>query len=353
MEIIYRDYISVRPDRVCLMTRGESYVKNTDGSLVAYADVKKQNKTLSDVSGSKKNALVKRFHNFQISVNSARQLRDKCNYLHTFAVARKIRTYTGKNIYNYKCTFLTLTLPASQKTPTAQLQSEILDPFLQVLRQRLKMANYVWRLEFQGNGNAHYHILTDTYIDYFFARKQWNNQLKKHGYIDDYANKMQNISFTDYNLRYNQGGKIPADKMFRWWQKGNASGWRDPNTVDVKSVRSADNISFYIAKYFSKNEKQTLCNSLDNESNAMGLRLCFWSRSLSRCKTDTMPVSYYTAPLIKLCNNVSEIVKRVYDYCTVFYFDLVTLPMSVKSWFDEFFVKEKDLIGYVPAGLIV
>ena len=165
MEIIYRDYISVRPDRVCLMTRGESYVKNAEGSLVAYSDIRKSQKVLSDNSESKKNALVKKFHNFQISINSARQLRDKCNYLHTFAISRKIRTYTGKNIYNYKCTFLTLTLPATQKTPTAQLQSEILDPFLQVLRQRLKMANYVWRLEFQGNGNAHYHILTDTYID--------------------------------------------------------------------------------------------------------------------------------------------------------------------------------------------
>lgn len=353
MEIIYRDYISVRPDRVCLMTRGESYVKDANGSLVAYSDIKKKLKVASsqDLGSSKK--LVKKFHEFEISVNSARQLRDKCNYLHTFATRRKIRTYSGKNIYNYKCTFLTLTLPAVQKTPTAELQREILDPFLQVLRQRLKMVNYVWRLEFQGNGNAHYHILTDTYIDYFFARKQWNKCLEKHRYISDYQAKMQGISFTDYNLRYNQGGKIGSDKMYRWWQNGNACNWKDPNSVDVKSVRSADNIAFYISKYFSKNEKKTKCNPLDNEDNAFGLRLCFWSRSLSRCKTDTMPVSYYTAPLIKLCNQVNEIIKRVYDYCTVFYFDLHLLPAGVKSWFDAFFIKEKELIGYVPAGSIV
>lgn len=73
------------------------------------------------------------------------------------------------------------------------------------------MKNYVWRMEFQANGNVHYHIATDTYIDYFFIQKQWNAILEKLGYVSRYAQKMSGISLSEYQSRYSNNGKISPD----------------------------------------------------------------------------------------------------------------------------------------------
>lgn len=118
-----------------------------------------------------KKVLQKKFHEFKISENSQRNLRDKISYLFQFAKSRRIKTYSGKVLPNFKICFLTLTLPSQQVHTTAEIYKSCLEPFLEVLRKRLKLQNYVWRLEHQSNGNVHYHIATDTYIDYFFAQK--------------------------------------------------------------------------------------------------------------------------------------------------------------------------------------
>lgn len=59
--------------------------------------------------------------------------------------------------------------------------------------------------EFQGNGNLHYHIVTDTYIDYFLAQKIWNRIINKLGYVDVYTAKFSAMSLHDYidNVKYN------------------------------------------------------------------------------------------------------------------------------------------------------
>lgn len=349
----YDEHFSIRPDRISRVVRARKLVLHPDGY---YCSHKERLKTLLTATtkntngpGSSTPRLQRKFHNFLISENSRRNLRDKINYLHTFANARTITTYTGKTIYNFKCAFVTLTLPSAQKTPTHAVSKELLDPLLQVLRQRLKMENYVWRLEFQKNGNVHYHIVTDTYIDYHFVSQQWNNILEKHGYISDYAAKMKSLGWSGYLATYGQNPKTNKADLFERWQKGESQLWRQPNTADVRNVAGNRNIGGYISKYFSKPAGASVSNSLDNEANSFGLRLCFWSRSLSRVKTDSMPMGYYQANFVKLLQSVPGVVKKVFDYATVWYYDLNTLPYSVKSFFDDFFTKEKELVGYFGA----
>lgn len=342
--------ISIRPNRLSvtqLVRRtqlGQFFKKPENVQILTISNLSQD--VTSDV---KKKVLEKKFHNFSISVNSQRNLKDKISYLFQFAKSRRIKTYNGKVIPNFKVCFLTLTLPATQKHCTSEISKELLDTFLQVLRQRLGMQNYVWRLEFQSNGNVHYHIATDVYIDYYFARKHWNNICEKLGYVSDYQKSMQKLSYTDYCKKYNSAGNIPADVLYKRWVRGKSEKWRNPNSVDVKNAKSSDNIAWYISKYFSKSEKGAKCNALDNEENSFALRLCFWSRSLSRCKSESMPFDYYAYDLIKIFENCEEVLRVCYDYCRVYYFSFSRLPARVKSIIGAFFNEMRAEINYLPA----
>lgn len=349
-QITVTPMISIRPNRVSLT----NYVRRiklfeffapapAGGTSPSIAS------TAGNASQSAKVKLVKKFHNFEISINSQRNLRDKITYLFHFAKSRSIKTYSGKTIPNFKVCFLTLTLPSPQVHTTAQMNTECLEPFLEVLRKRLKMQNYVWRMEFQSNGSVHYHIATDTYIDYFFAQKQWNSIINKLGYVDQYAEKMKALTYNEYLNRYSKGGEIPADVVYKRYLKGKACGWSQPNTVDVKNAKSSDNIGYYISKYFSKKEKSAKCNKLDNEENSFGLRLCFWSRSLSRCKAEAMPFDYYPYDYVAILSRCTEVLRCAFDYCTVFYFSFNKLPPAVRAVIGEYFTIFKKEIAYVPA----
>ena len=207
----------------------------------------------------------------------------------------------------------------------------------------------MWRLEFQANGNVHYHLATDVYIDYFFAQKHWNTILERLGYVSRFADRMSSMSYNEYLANHSNGGKVPNDVVYKRYLKGKSAKWCNPNTVDVKNAKSSDNISYYISKYFSKKEKSATCNLLDNETNAFGLRLCFWSRSLSRCKSDAMPFDYYAYDYVAILSRCKEVVKKVFDYCTVFYYSFNQLPPAVKSIIGDYFNNFRREINYIPA----
>lgn len=342
--------ISIRPNRLSVtklvrrINLGNFFVPASAGE----ASFPNGGKT-ANLKKSDKKVLHKKFHEFKISENSQRNLRDKISYLFQFAKSRRIKTYSGKVLPNFKVCFLTLTLPSQQVHTTAEIYKSCLEPFLEVLRKRLKLQNYVWRLEHQANGNVHYHIATDTYIDYFFAQKHWNAIIEKLGYVSRFASKMASLPYTEYQKRYSQNGTISPDILYKRWARGKAEKWQNPNTVDVKNAKSSDNIGYYISKYFSKKEKTSNCNHLDNEENSFALRLCFWSRSLSKCKAESMPFDYYPYDLVSIFSRCQEVLRCVFDYCTVFYFQFNKLPASIKSIIGEYFNQFRQSIAYQPA----
>lgn len=339
------EMVSVLPSKVSVTTYISKSYKNSMG-FWEYKEPKK-------VSSGSNTQLKKSFHNFELSVNSARALRQKTEYLFHYATSRTIKTYTNKKIKNFKVLFLTLTLPSLQVHNTGMIITNILDPFFQILRQRLGMRNYIWRLEFQSNGNAHFHILTDTYIDYFFAKKHWNRCLNSLGYIDRYKEKMSKMTFLDYCNNFGKdykGGYVPNDILFKRYQNGVKSNWKEPNTVDCKAIKTSREISYYISKYFSKKAKSAKCNDLDTEENSFALRLCYWSRSLSRLKLESMPRDYYDADVINMLMCDDAVVRCVYDYCTVYYFDFQQLNENSKKLIGDYLRVCQNEAGYVPAG---
>lgn len=342
--------LSIRPDRISItqMVRKTKMFQFFENSGVLVTPATGAGKPATP-SARETPTIKKKFHNFSISKNSQKNLRDKILYLFQFAKSRSIKTYSGKTLPNFKVCFLTLTLPSTQMHATSVINEKCLDEFLQVLRKRLKMQNYVWRLEHQANGNVHYHICTDVYIDYFFALKHWNNIIEKLGYISAFSEKMLNISYKDYVDRFSKGGTISPAVLYKRYLKGRSEKWRNPNTVDVKNAKNSDNISFYISKYFSKKEKTAKCNSLDNEENSFAIRLCFWSRSLSRCKAETMPFDYFDYDFERIFSNMENVRVMFFDYCKVLYYSFNKLPAVGRSLIGAYFSAMRKEISYAPA----
>lgn len=294
-----------------------------------------------------KNKIEKKFHNFKISKNAYRNMQEKINWLYYLSKSRNKQTYTGKNIYNFKLAFITLTLPSVQRHPTSEITKKVFNQFLTELRQSSKMQNYVWRLEFQKNRNVHYHLVTDSYLDYFLIRKIWNRNLKKLGYIEEYKNKFKDLSLYDYNKITNKNNKVDFSVIKKRYSKGKKENWKNPNTVDVKSVYNNKTIANYISKYFGKDSnEQNECNSLDNESNSFGLRLWFCSRKLSKLisvRDYIENANYNVEYILKFCSTMKY---KVHKYCVVVYYKLNKKVNEFSRFLDSLFRSYAKSVGY-------
>ena len=237
---------SLRPDRLVLYNEVTPTNKTINGSINNY-EIESNNKKENQIV-DKKVKLKKKYHNFRISHNANKTMKEKINWLYYLSKSRYKQTYSGKHIYNYKLSFITLTLPSKQVHNTSFITKNIFNQFLTEIRTRSKMNNYVWRLEFQKNKNVHYHLVTDSYLDYFFIQKIWNRIINKFGYVDNYINKFKDLSLSQYNNLTNKNNKIDFEIINRRYLKGKKTNWKEPNTVDVKSVQNRKSIGNYIAK---------------------------------------------------------------------------------------------------------
>ena len=127
-----------------------------------------------------------------------------------------------------RLTFVTLTLAASQEHSDNQIKRSLLDNFILTLKRKFRVKNYVWRAELQKNGNIHFHFVLDTYIHYLRLRKIWNNIQEKLNYVSRFEQKY---------------------------------GHRDPNSTDVRAVRTSTLVGVYISKYVTKREKKRKKNT--------------------------------------------------------------------------------------------
>jgi hypothetical protein len=293
--------------------------------------------------------LTKQFHNFKISDAGRKKLQLKINWLFQLARSRYIETYNKKKIYNFKINFLTLTLPSTQIHNTAEITKSCFNQFLTEMKQRTKMENYVWRIEFQSNGNLHYHIVTDTYIDYFFAVRVWNRIINKLGYVDRYQEKMKTTKFSTYLEARLKHGRT-RDEILKNYTEGMRTNWEKPPSINVKVCTSNKTIAFYIAKYFSKKSMSNpVHNVLDNKENSFSLRLWYSSQSLSKLDSLTEYAEEAEINWFEYLKGCPKVLHVVYDYCECLYFDIKDLyddtVVLLRNTFKDYSIRR----GYTPA----
>jgi hypothetical protein len=123
---------------------------------------------------------------------------------------------------------------------------------------------YVWKAESQDNGNIHFHIVTNIFIDHKIIREAWNRIIEKFGYIEAYSSKMiakfaNGFIFDNtqkwINKKTGKEAIAPRSVQLQRMKQGSQSGWRNPNSTDVHAIKKVSNLGGYLATYMGKKDK--------------------------------------------------------------------------------------------------
>lgn len=339
---------SFRPSKVVFYQRFYSN-HSVDASRSSSLTNQEKKSALNDLYG-KSRAVDCNKHNFEISFKASKRIKEKVSWLYELARNKTVTTSKGVVLQSFKMNFITLTLPSNQHHPTAEITKQCLGQFLTELKSRFNLLNYVWRLEFQANGNAHYHIATDTYIDYMHCKLIWNRCLEKLGYVTAYQQKMSKLNFEQYRQQYSNGGKIDFDTLRERFGRGTATRWNSPNTVDVRAVSNHKNIAFYISKYITKASEHKLNPIVSQrEESETNLRLWYCSSSLSRLSAIEIFMEGASDLVIDILSSLTEVKKYVFDYCSVWFFNNVDQVNDCKRKLWKLFRRYATETGYIPA----
>lgn len=161
---------------------------------------------------------------------------------------------TQEHDRNVKLTFITLTLPCKQYHPDKEIKSICLIPFIQLLKIKYNIKNYFWRAESQKNGNIHFHILIDKFIQWELIRELWNNQINKLGYINIYSDNQKQFHKNGFKLSHNTNDKRTTEQQHAAYIEGTINNWSNPNSTDIHSLKRLRSIANYVVKYVCKSD---------------------------------------------------------------------------------------------------
>lgn len=175
--------------------------------------------------------------------------------------------YTKSNERNYirKILFLTLTLPFDQTTTDVHIKRYLLTPFIAYLKTTNKINYYFWKAEAQSNGNIHFHILIDKYIDKNEINRAWNS------FCSSYYTKQ--TGQTRESIKNAPSTKIEAPK-------------------------NGDSIENYVLKYALKEDSHRKINGriwgMSDELREIDVPIFEMSDEIAKCITDLDKVKKIT-----------------------------------------------------------
>lgn len=278
-----------------------------------------------EVKKASLNNLKKNKSSVNLSSSSKRLIRDSINSMYILSKPRTIITPNKKIIYNYRQSFITLTLPSKQIHSDIEIK-KCLNNFLTSLRQSIGIVNYVWKAELQKNENIHFHLVVDKYCSYQAIRHYWNKAINKLGYVDRYQEKFSKLSLKQYSIYR----KLPVHKVIGAYTKGKLSKWCMPNSVDVVSVRTDKDVSNYLSKYFAKSDD----SNLDNERISSFGRVWSRSQSLSKLKyINKFTLDEINSYLQSLIKSKKGVYTKSYDYCKVIYLSISKMSKNLYKFF--------------------
>lgn len=113
---------------------------------------------------------------------------------------------------------ITLTLPAKQNEDDNTLKRKYLNVWLQNLERDHEGINWLWVAECQHNGNLHFHVVVDRWVDFKWIKRTWNRIMDNGDYVARYAAKF---------------------------------GHKNPPSVNVEGQRKMTSPAAYITKYLT------------------------------------------------------------------------------------------------------
>lgn len=256
-----------------------------------------------------------------ISFKAERRLSQAIDWMLYLAKPKPLFPGKPKSKLKFRVNFITLTLSAPQVHDDNTIKKELLQPFLDTLRKSWKCSKYLWRAEAQANGNIHFHIVSDVYVEWWKIRNRWNAIQGKLGYVARFHEK---------------------------------HGHSTPNSTDVHSVNRIKNLAAYLAKYCSKNPQGSmytalsridgklipcydpslalsLCQAAEKKFRAIGGKLWGLSYSLSRIRSVVICTwDIADKSLREFCSRFKSSA-RSYDYHTCYYVPVAQWAKAVQG----------------------
>lgn len=228
----------------------------------------------------------------EITVGSRKRLKECCSILFALSKLKKVVAPKSGKEFKFRIALITLTLSAPQGIITdRQIKSDVLAPFLRHFR-KLGMWNYIWKSERQKNGNVHFHILTDTFLDQTLVRDFWNKCQSKLGFIALFHAKF---------------------------------GHSSPNSTDCKAVIQDAGMTNYMLKYMLKKSDNSDQLELGRSISAKDIGK-IWDCSLNlKLKNDTADaVEDWQFELMDFQVNKDKLRVIKCDYCVIY------VPVNLK-----------------------
>lgn len=158
-----------------------------------------------------------------ITKGAAKRIRNKVDMLLQLSPPVLIFNPITERHFIHTLSFITLTISAKERHLEAHEGHKlVLEPFLLRARRKFGLKTYIWKAEFQKNGQLHYHITTPSFIKYYELREQWNKCLSKAGLLSK-------------------------------WEGNDETG---PNSTDIHAVYKIKNMQAYLTKYLSKSDSE-------------------------------------------------------------------------------------------------
>ena len=280
----YATVLSVKPSYCTLYRRNEQYVKGSRKMTEAQ---------LANIRGKK--------YTGKVTQKSVKSMTNAVGWLLSLAKSKKAYNPKFNSWFDFRVSFITLTLSTMQFNDDREIKRTLLNDFLIYGKRKWNLVNYVWRAETQANGNIHFHILSDVFIPWDELRKVWNDIQLRHGYIVDSA----------------------KDK--------------NPNSTDIHSLKTIGNVEAYISKYYTKNDESRrmingkiygvsdglnrvrACQIVMDESKAKELRKAIKKNKIELVKKDYATIVYM--PVRELINEVNFAFKEIREYINAVYYN--------------------------------
>lgn len=191
-----------------------------------YPISKKSNELLN----MKKNILEhkKLAYNKILSESAKKRMARAIDILCQCAIKKRIYNNVCKKYVTHRLSFITLTISAKKNISLKNGYDLGLKRFLNILRKRNLITNYIWKAEIQRRGQLHYHITTTAFVDYQIIKDVWNNIQKSNGWLEDY-----------YNI----------------------TGHYNANSTDIHAVKHVNDLSAYLIKEFVKSHQNNFSDN--------------------------------------------------------------------------------------------
>lgn len=230
--------ISVHPNKVSVYTQYEGFSRRNNEDLNHWA-MPKHN-----------------FHANKISEQSRRKMSKAIDYLVYMATDRKVQANSHGKFVNFKVSFITLTLSSTQIHTDNEIKKYCLNQFIIEAKRKWNVHRYIWRAEKQGNGNIHFHIITDRFIPWSEVRNTWNRIQNKLGYVDRYRSQIKAFHAGGFQVREELLKNWSYKNQLKAYKEGKANDFSNPNSTDIHSLRLINDAKAYMMKYMVKDQQR-------------------------------------------------------------------------------------------------